>query len=309
MKRVISILIGIVALFIIILIGAGLYFYNYAVVPSEKDFLDDETPEASAEAIAEKTWFKDEKNRSYWEITSNDDLKLKAIYLPADEKAAKTAILAHGYMGNAETMSNFAKMYHDWGYNVLIPDARGHGQSAGEYIGFGWPERKDYVQWIDKVMKVNGQDEIITLFGLSMGAATVMMTSGEALPGNVKAIVEDCGYSSADAELAYQLKDMYGLPKFPLVPMTSLITKIRAGYFFGAASSVKQLQTNKTPMLFIHGDADKFVPFSMLETVYEATNGPKEKYIVPGAGHAKAYKTDKKKYQEKVSNFLNKYID
>ena len=34
--------------------------------------------------------------------------------------------MAHGYMGSAETMSVFAKMYHDWGYNVLAPDARGH---------------------------------------------------------------------------------------------------------------------------------------------------------------------------------------
>lgn len=309
MKRVIQILIGILILLIIILIGAGMYFYNYAVVPSEKDFLDDDTPGTKVEATPEEKWFKADENRSYWEINSNDNLKLQAIYLPASIKTEKTAILAHGYMGNAETMSSFAKMYHDWGYNVLVPDARGHGKSEGKYIGFGWPERKDYLQWIDKVIEVNGKGAPITLYGLSMGAATVMMTSGEKLPKNVKAIVEDCGYSSADAELAYQLKDMFGLPKFPLVQVTSLITKIRAGYFFGEANAVAQLEKNKTPMLFIHGDADKFVPFSMLATVYEATDAPKEKYIVPGAGHAKAYSTDKEKYKEKVSSFLEKYMD
>ena len=77
--------------------------------------------------------------------------------------------MAHGYMGSAETMSVFAKMYHDWGYNVLAPDARGHGKSQGDYIGFGWPDRKDYVQWIEKVLTENGQQEQITLYGVSMG--------------------------------------------------------------------------------------------------------------------------------------------
>ncbi|MGX7243299.1 alpha/beta hydrolase [Enterococcus quebecensis] len=310
MSRIVKFLIVIVSLIVIVLLSAGMYFYNYAVVPSKKDFLDGDTPGTDVEVEKpEEKWFKDSKNRSYWEITSTDDLKLKAIYLPAEEKTDKNVIMAHGYMGTAETMASFAKIYHDLGYNVLVPDARGHGESEGDYIGFGWPERKDYLQWIDKVLTENGEDAQITLYGISMGGATVMMTSGEKLPKNVKAIVEDCGYSTVNEELAYQLKDMFNLPSFPLVPVTSLITKIRAGYFFGEASSVAQLKKNKVPMLFIHGDADKFVPFKMLDEVYDATNAPKEKYVVAGAQHAKAYSTDPKAYKEKVSNFLTKYVD
>ena len=211
-------------------------------------------------------------------------------------------------MGNAETMANYAKMFHDLGYNVLVPDARGHGRSEGDYIGFGWPERKDYVQWIDKILAETGQSQQIVLYGVSMGAATVMMTSGEKLPNNVKAIIEDCGYSSVDEELAYQLKDMFNLPSFPLIQVTSLITKIRAGYFFGEASAVDQLTKNTKPMLFIHGDADTFVPYNMLAKVYAATKGPKEKYVVKGAEHAKAYQADPEKYQQTVKEFLAKYV-
>ena len=131
-----------------------------------------------------------------------------------------------------------------------------------------------------KVLTENGQQEQITLYGVSMGAATVMMTSGEKLPDNVKAIVEDCGYSTVNQELQYQLKELFNLPSFPLVNVTSGITKLRAGYFFGEASAVKQLQKNHLPMLFIHGENDTFVPFSMLDEVYNATQGPKEKYVV-----------------------------
>lgn len=310
MKRLVKILIAIVVLIVVILIGAGMYFYNYAVVPSKKDFLAGDTPGTDVEAEnPEEKWFKDESSREYWDLTSDDGLKLKAIYLPSEEKTDKNVIMAHGYMGNAETMASFAKMYHDWGYNVLIPDARGHGESEGTYIGFGWPERKDYLQWIDKLIDKNGTKAQITLYGISMGGATVMMTSGEQLPKNVKAIVEDCGYSTVNEELSYQLKDMFNLPAFPLVPVTSLITKIRAGYFFGEASSIAQLKKNQTPILFIHGDADKFVPFEMLEEVYQATEAPKEKFVVKGAAHAKAYDVDPEAYKEKVESFLVNYVN
>ena len=58
----------------------------------------------------------------------------------------------------------------------------------------------------------------------------------------MKAIIEDCGYSSVHDELAYQLDDMFSLPAFPLMQVTSLVTKVRAGYFFGEANAVEQLK-------------------------------------------------------------------
>ncbi|MGM0124191.1 X-Pro dipeptidyl-peptidase [Enterococcus sp. AZ194] len=310
MKRWVKILIGVIALVAICLVFAGNYFYNYAVVPSEKDFLSGDTPGTNKKKTEseESKWFTDENNRTRWELESMDGLKLSAIYLPGESGTNKTALLAHGYMGTAETMATYAKMYHDLGYNVLVPDARGHGKSQGDYIGFGWPERKDYLQWIDRVLSENGEDQIITLFGISMGGATVMMTSGEDLPKNVKAIVEDCGYSSVTGELSYQLKELFGLPSFPLIPVTSAVTKIRAGYFFGEADALKQLKKNTTPMLFIHGDADTFVPYSMLDEVYNATDAKKEKYVVKGAEHAKAFETDPEKYKEVVKGFLDEYV-
>ena len=308
MNKSTKIILGIILILVIVLIAAGNYFYSYAVVPAKKDFLASGSEKKSAERIRAEDWFNDKNNRSDWQLTSNDGLKLSAYYLPAKKEQHKTAIIAHGYMGQATDMPQYAKIYHDLGYNVLMPDARGHGKSEGDYIGFGWPERKDYVQWINKVLENNGKSQEIVLYGVSMGAATVMMTSGEKLPDNVKAIIEDCGYSSVHDELAYQLDDMFSLPAFPLMQVTSLVTKVRAGYFFGEANAVEQLKKNQRPMLFIHGDEDTFVPFEMLDKVYRATKGPKEKYVVKGAEHAEAYKTDPEKYQQVVQQFLSQYV-
>lgn len=307
MNRPTKIILGIILVLVIVLIAAGNYFYSYAVVPAKKDFLADGSKKKSTELISAENWFNDKSNRSDWQLTSTDGLKLSAYYLPAEKDQHKTVIIAHGYMGQASDMPQYAKIYHDLGYNVLMPDARGHGKSEGDYIGFGWHERKDYLQWIDRVIKKDPQSEIV-LHGVSMGGATVMMTSGEKLPDNVKAFVEDCGYSSVKGELNYQLKQMFNLPSFPLIPVTSLVTKIRAGYFFGEADAIKQLNKNKRPMLFIHGDKDDFVPYSMLAEVYAATKGPKEQYVVHGAKHAEALSSDPSLYQKKVTEFIQKYV-
>lgn len=276
-------------------------------MPSNKDFLNHSTNLTATEK-ANKLWFKQDAAKENWYITSSDHLKLRAIFVPATNvKSDKYALIAHGYMSQAKNMYDYAKLYHDLGYNVVMPDARGHGQSEGDYIGFGWPERKDYLQWIQSILQKDKNAQII-LHGVSMGGATVMMTSGENLPHNVRAIVEDCGYSNVNDELAYQLKQLFHLPAFPLVPITSLFTKLKAGYFFGEADARKQLAKNHTPILFIHGKKDTFVPFSMLNEVYQSTNAPKEKYIVTKAEHATAYKTNPKAYQQKIQQFLNKYL-
>ncbi len=83
-----------------------------------------------------------------------------------------------------------------------MPDLRGHGQSEGNYIGMGWDERLDIVDLTKYIINNYANTEIV-LFGVSIGVATVMTTSGEKLPSNVKAIIEDCGYTSAWSQFAY----------------------------------------------------------------------------------------------------------
>lgn len=307
------IIISIIVLLLIIIGSASFYFYHVAIASADKAFLDGNPDLAAGSDIGQpledtSAWWTEQAFED-WNITSSDGLQLHAYYLEAKHPTDRTVILAHGYSGLPEQMSGYTKMYRDvLGYNVLLPDARGHGKSEGNYIGFGWPERKDYVKWINKVIEHTGNDSQIVLHGVSMGGATVMMTSGENLPPNVKAIVEDCGYTSVTDELSYQLKRMYHLPSFPIVQLTSLLTKIRAGYTFNEASALDQIKKSKTPILFIHGDSDLFVPSEMVYTLYE--NGPKDKklFVVPGAGHGKARRVDPVGYDREVTQFIGNYV-
>lgn len=135
-------------------------------------------------------------------------------------------------------MARYVKRFHDRGMNVLAPAARAHERSGGGYIGMGWPERLDIVAWIEQIVQADPEARIL-VFGESMGAATAMNVAGESLPANVKCIIEDCGYTSVWDEFSLQLKDVFGLPSFPLLDVANLVCNVRAGYDFHKASSVE----------------------------------------------------------------------
>ena len=114
--------------------------------------------------------------------------------------------------------------------------------------------------------------------------------------------------SDVEAEFKKELKTAFNLPSFPLLNAASLITDIKAGYNFKEASAINQVKKLKKPALFIHGDKDTFVPFSMLDEVYNAASCEKEKLVVKGAGHAKSSSVDPDLYWGTIKNFLNKYV-
>ncbi|MCC9921034.1 alpha/beta hydrolase, partial [Streptococcus agalactiae] len=237
---------------------------------------------------------------------TNQNIKQVAWYVPAVKKTHKTAVVVHGFANSKENMKAYGWLFHKLGYNVLMPDNIAHGESHGQLIGYGWNDRENIIKWTEMIVDKNPSSQI-TLFGVSMGGATVMMASGEKLPSQVVNIIEDCGYSSVWDELKFQAKEMYGLPAFPLLYEVSTISKIRAGFSYGQASSVEQLKKNNLPALFIHGDKDNFVPTSMVYDNYKATAGKKELYIVKGAKHAKSFETEPEKYEKRISSFLKKY--
>ncbi|GCE08228.1 alpha/beta hydrolase [Dictyobacter aurantiacus] len=303
----------IVVLVVLLLVASSLYFYRVGVYRQPKAFLIDNPDlqqiETSDLPIEDVAWVERQPFERI-EMKSWDGLLLRAFYLPAPQPTTRTVVLAHGYTGSSKlNMGPFAQMYHEqFGYNVLMPDARGHGESEGNYIGFGWHERLDYVKWIHLLTQRLGEEIQVVLHGVSMGGATVLMTSGEPLPTQVKAVVADCAYTSAYDILAYQGKRMYHVPAFPFVALTSLVCKLRSGFFFQEASALKQVQQTRLPILFIHGAEDTFVPTAMVHQLHAACPTPKEMYVVPNAGHGLAYDTDPATYTNRCEQFLARFI-
>ena len=249
------------------------------------------------------------------EISSHDGLKLRAYFVAARDENADTVILSHGYTGNSKQLSDFAKFYYEeFGFSVLMPDARAHGASEGRYIGFGGPDRLDYLRWIEWARERRPKARIV-LHGISMGGATVMMTAGESqsLPPEVRAVIDDCGYSSMEEELRHQMKLRYHFVIDSFIKATSRVCHNKAGYSFEEVSCVDQLRKSRLPILIIHGEEDGFVPFSMAKFLFDAAPPAdqvwKEFYPVPGADHGGAYSANPEMYKNRIAQFLKKALN
>ena len=242
-------------------------------------------------------------------IINPEGIQLHAYYIAAPRPTNKTAVIVHGYTDNAIRMFMIGYLYNrDLQYNVLLPDLQHHGESEGEAIQMGWKDRLDVMQWMRLANELYGDSTQMVVHGISMGAATTMMVSGEVQPDFVKCFVEDCGYTSVWDEFSHELKTSYHLPPFPILYATSWLCEKKYGWNFKEASALHQVAQCPLPMFFIHGDKDTYVPTWMVYPLYEAKSEPKELWIVPGAAHAVSYQENKQEYTDKVKTFVDRYI-
>jgi len=242
-------------------------------------------------------------------IKSRDGLTLHGDFFHAGN-SEKIAILFHGYTSSGMSGASFASFLHKQGISCLLVDNRAHGQSEGQYIGFGVLDRFDCIEWIKYINNRFGAETPILLYGVSMGGSTVLMAAGlEELPKNVKAIIADCAYTSPEDVFTHVMKRDYKLSKFPIMNINNVICKKKAGYGFAECSTLDTLKKTDIPVLFIHGKNDNFVPVWMSEKNHEICVSPKDILIVENAGHGASYYENPELYESKSKEFLDKYFN
>ena len=314
MKRIVRSLLVLLLLSVVVVTGGSLYLLSYSLTP-------DATMEAK-NASSYKYMYAEYPFLQPWidslertgalrdtVILGAEGERLHAIYAAAPEPTDRTAVIVHGYTDNAVRMLMIGYLYnHDLGCNILLPDLYYHGQSEGRAIQMGWKDRLDVLRWMEVANDIFGGDTRMVVHGISMGAATVMCVSGERLPDYVKCFVEDCGYTSVWDEFEHELASQFHLPAFPLLYTTSLQCKLRYGWSFGEASPLRQVARCHKPMLFIHGDRDTYVPFAMMQRLYDAKPEPKQMWIARGSIHAMSFRDHPQEYARRVRLFVDQYI-
>lgn len=223
-----------------------------------------------------------------------------ALYI--DRGAGKTAVLIHGWRDCAVKFLWLGRLYErELGYNVVMPELHACGESEGRWIRMGWRDRLDVKHWMTLF-----KTDTMAVHGVSMGAATAMMLSGEKMPEGIRSLhfVADCGYTSVWDEFEGEMKAQFGLSPFPLMYTSSLLCKALCGWSFGEASALNGVARCPYPMLFIHGGSDTFVPTRMVRELYGAKPEPKALWVAPGSGHAASYRDHKEEYARRVREFL-----
>ena len=238
---------------------------------------------------------------------SYDGLKLSGRYYhQADD--APLCICFHGYRGSAVfDFSIMGQFLQEEGYNVLLIDERAHARSGGHTITYGIRERRDVLSWIEYANARFGSDKPIYLFGISMGAATVVMASGLELPENVRLIHADCPFSSPKDVICHVVKWTVKNPK-PVWPFIYLSAAVYGHLIMKkeitAAEAVKH---TRVPILLIHGEADEFVPSEMSAQIQRANPDMVERHTFPGAVHGVSYFSDPDRYVAISRDFIRRH--
>lgn len=293
---------------------AGKYMSSYALTPKVHGIADIERTRHKADSLmpGSTAWYDGLKAEGILKDTTimgYRGFRVHACYVPAKNPATAqgTAIVVHGYGDNHLVFLYLVRMYRDeLNYNVLFPDLQYHGYSEGDHIQMGWNDRIDVENWIGVAHDIF-RDDFMVLHGVSMGGATVMMTSGDQLPDYVRCFVEDCGYASVALQFENNRKQSFSFIPPDVLQSASLVTQKKYDWGFWEASSMEQLEKCDRPMLFIHGTADDFVPLEHVYLNYDAkTQGYKELYLVEGAVHANSYAKDPANYIWRVKYFLDR---
>ena len=236
------------------------------------------------------------------EIRARDGVRLVGSFYDAPNRRG-IVIMMHGYRSMAENDFSCSSEYvHSLGFAMLLCDQRAHSRSGGVAMTFGLREHQDLLEWV-KYAADRFPGERIILEGLSMGASTVVMAAGEDLPECVAGIIADCGYTSAPDIIRSVIKSCH-LPVKIFYPLVRLSGRVLGGFDIEGCSSLEAAKRARVPALFIHGEADGFVPCAMGRANFEAYAGPKRLVTVPGAGHGLSYVVDMESCQNALSGFL-----
>lgn len=284
---------------LILLTAYGFYLSGLVISPLVKNRMETLQIESDKGSINTESF-----NRLYREevrILSEYGYELHGLYFP-QEGSKKTVIICHGITYTIYGSVKYMEMFMKRGYNVLIYDHRNHGDSGGISTTFGYYEKYDLKACTDWVFEKCGNDCTVGLHGESMGAAIALQNI--AIDPRISFCIADCSFSDLSELLKYRLKVEYRLPPFPAMQITRLFAWLRTGMKLKSISPIKAVTDVETPVFFIHGKEDMYIPSIMSVDMYNSKKGARKLYLAPHARHAESVVMNSEEYDILVGDFL-----
>jgi alpha-beta hydrolase superfamily lysophospholipase len=235
-------------------------------------------------------------------FTTDDGVTLSGWFVPAGRETRTAVVILHGFGGHRlPELAAFVPWVHER-HHVLQFDFRGHGESGEGIVTLGAAERRDVAAAV-AFLEHRGLGPI-ALFGISMGAATAIVSAPD-LP--VAAVVADAPFAELHHPIANRMREV----GYPLAELgaRAIVTgaSIRAGLRLrDPIRAVGRIAPRA--LLVIAPREDRAISWRQMIRLYEAAGEPKELYVVPGAGHAEAYGTAPEAYRTRVLDFLDRHL-
>jgi dipeptidyl aminopeptidase/acylaminoacyl peptidase len=241
-------------------------------------------------------------------IASFDDTKLYGWWMKASAQAP-TVVVLHGVSKNRTDVIRTVLVLRRAGLNVLVFDGRGHGQSEGRFVTYGYVERRDVevaLEWLVENQQIDNAR--IGLAGESMGAAIALQVAVN--NPLVRAVWADSPFASLRRLAGEFVQRVTRLPRAVLDPVVWTTFQV-AGYrgkFKADVTPLAQAGEISCPVFVVHGTADQLITTEHSQNIYDALPGKKELWLVEGARHARAARHFKHEYARRITQFFSENL-
>jgi len=239
---------------------------------------------------------------SYEEVSfvTEDGLTLRGWWFPHPE-SDRVVVAATGHKGTKPDLLGIGSGLWRAGYNVLLFDYRGCGESDPAPLSVGFYEQRD-LRAASTWSRERVPGARLGLIGFSMGAALSILAA--ATDPTIRVVVADSAYATLQGVVA-NAYGRYRVPSWPFLALSDRYNGWRYGYRYGALRPVAVVEKlAPRPLLIIHGTRDAVTPVAHAHHLYDAAGEPKELWIAEGAHHCGAYFLDRERYVTRVADFF-----
>lgn len=247
--------------------------------------------------------------QSYW-LRGPNGYDIRCHYVQSSAKNdpvfRRMVVVAHGFRHTHFGGIKYASLFRELGYDVLLFDQRRHGETSGDTTTLGFLEHKDVKAIVNHCFSRFGEFLQLGLVGESMGAATVLLAGSN--DPRLKFIVADCPFGELRTLAAHQIHTLHKLPTKPFVGLASLFFWIRTGAFFRDVSPFRAVKQSIVPTLFVHGTADRTIPYLESVRLHEQCASPKRLVLYPDTKHAESFRKHRSDYRLMIESFLKDLV-
>ncbi|MEA3432936.1 MAG: alpha/beta fold hydrolase [candidate division WOR-3 bacterium] len=232
-------------------------------------------------------------------FSTEDGINIRGWYIEGTEKG--TIILCHPYGMDKGDCLPQARFLNRSGYNILLFDFRGHGNSGGKYSSLGYYEVRDLLAGVS-FLKEKGENRI-GVMGFSMGGTVALL--GASLTPDISAVVSEGAYLSFHSAIYSFAKCYYRAPRYPFLPPAIWTAGIRLGFNPKELNLKNCLhKISPTPILVIHSRKDREIPISEGIEIFNTADEPKYLWVVSNAEHLECYMKEGKRYEKRIIDFF-----
>ncbi|HSH01592.1 MAG TPA: alpha/beta fold hydrolase [Anaerolineae bacterium] len=304
MNRWLKIAVGLlVGILLVVYIGGSWFFANVIVGFNQRTLAEDQ-------ARRGYTYTRyDLPEPELFHIERDDGIRLEGWFFDNELAGDCGMVLLHGHTSTRYGSLHFTPLFWDKGCDLVVYDARHHGNSDGDYGTYGYHEKGDAVAMVEWLMaRTDLEMNDIGLMGVSYGAATALQ-AGPLLP-DIAFVAADSPYQDLKTIVTEQGEAQYGGWVQLFVPTAFAFSEVMADYEADEVSPMMAAAETTAPIFLSHSIQDEFTKSAHSEAIFSQIGHERAVLHLNdwGASHGRDLLVQPELYEANFEEFLEMYV-